>query len=80
MRGTRRREDDMDAEASPVVANNELIATARSLASSLQTIQVGQQMMQVGQQHNRQFLETVAAQQEQIHQHAQWSEALQAAQ
>jgi hypothetical protein len=38
MRGTRRREDDMDAEASPVVANNELIVTVRALASSLQTI------------------------------------------
>jgi hypothetical protein len=80
VRGTRRCEDDMDAEASPVVANNDLIATARALASSLQTIQVGQQTMQVDQQRNRQFFETVAAQQEQLHQCAQWSEALQAAQ
>jgi hypothetical protein len=79
MRVTRRREDDMDAEASPVVANNDLIATARALASSLQTIQVGQQTMQVDQQRNRQFLETVAGQQEHLHQRAQWSEALQAA-
>jgi hypothetical protein len=35
--------------------------------------------MQVYQQRNIQFLETVAAQQEQLHQRAQWSEALQAA-
>jgi hypothetical protein len=80
MRGTRRREDDMDAEASPVVANNELIATVHALTTSLQTIQVGQQTMQVDHQRNMQFLEMVAAQQEQLHHHAQWSEALQAAQ
>jgi hypothetical protein len=43
MRGTRRREDDMGAEASSVVANNDPIATVRALATSLQTIQVGQQ-------------------------------------
>jgi hypothetical protein len=79
MCGTRRREDDMDDEASPVVANNELIATVRALESSLHMIQVAQQTMQVDQQHNRQFLETLAAQQEQLHQCAQWSEALQAA-
>jgi hypothetical protein len=80
MHGTRRREDDMDAEASPIVVNNELITTVRALASSLQTTQVGQQTMQVDQQRSRRFLETVAAQQDQIHQRAQWSEDLQAAQ
>jgi hypothetical protein len=80
MCGTRRREDDMDAEASPIVANNELIATVHSLASSLQTIQVGQQTMKVDQQRNRQFLETVSAQQDQLHQRSQWSEALKPAQ
>jgi hypothetical protein len=53
MHGTRRREDDMDAEDSPVVVNNEPIATVRALATSLQTIQVGQQTMQVYQQRNR---------------------------
>jgi hypothetical protein len=32
--------------------------------------------MQVNQQRNMQFLETVATQQEQLQQRAQWSEAL----
>jgi hypothetical protein len=66
----RRSEDDMDSEASPAVANYELIATVRVLATGLQTIKVDHQTMQVYQQRNRQFLETVAAHQEQLHQHA----------
>jgi hypothetical protein len=36
--------------------------------------------MQVDQPRNRQFLETVAAQQDQLHQRAHWIESLQAAQ
>jgi hypothetical protein len=65
--GTPRREDDMDAEASPAIgnlaiANNELIVDACPLASSLQTIHVGQQMMPFEQKRNMQFLQTVAAQ------------------
>jgi hypothetical protein len=85
MRGTLRRGDDMDDEASPEIctldaANNELSATVHALATSLQTMQIGQQTMQVYQQRNIQFLEMVADHQEQLHQHAPWSEALQAAQ
>jgi hypothetical protein len=67
------REDEMDAETSPDVANDEMSVTVRVLTTSFQT-------MQVDQQRNRQFLETVTAQQEQLHQCAQWSEALQDAQ
>jgi hypothetical protein len=61
------------------VAYNELIVIFRALTNSFQTIQVDQQTMQVDHQRNIQFLETVEDQQEQLQQHAQWSEALQAA-